>query len=116
METTVLEKDNRRLVYADNRVIGEILDGRFIQRINRRHLLRSLNSKGIEIDVYDRLLHETVHSWRLEFTDTKEILEMPFGMIPRVAILNPPCSAGNQYHVKLQFFRQKQGMLQSRML
>jgi len=116
MGASIIEKDNQRLVFVENSVVREILDGRFIQRISRRHLFRALNSKGIEVDVYERLLHETVHSWRLEFTDTQEIVEMPLGRIPQVAILNPPNSAGNQYHVKMQFFRQKRGMLQARML
>jgi hypothetical protein len=112
LEVKLVSKGDDRLVFVDNRVIGEIRSGWFEQKTTRRHLLRALNSKGIEYDVYQRLLHEEVEGWRLRFTDTAQILSIPLARIPQCGILNPRHSAGYQYHIKLQFFDVEQKELQ----
>jgi len=112
LEVIVAAKDRENWVFVEGQAIGAIRDGYFVQRTTKRHLFRSLNSKGIEYDVYQRLLHEPVSWWRLEFTDTNQILEIPFAMIPELGILNPPYSAGYQYHVKLQYFNETRAALQ----
>jgi len=103
---------NQQLVFVNETVIGEIKGGKFVQRTHKHHLFRKLNSKGMEVDVYQRLLHEPVITWRLEFMDTKQILEIPLERIPIWGILNPPGSAGYQYHVKLRHFNEEQPALQ----
>lgn len=116
LDVIVAHKGGDRFVFVDRQVIGQIRDGCFVQRTTKKHLFRSLNSKGIEYDVYQRLLHEAVSWWRLEFTDTKQILEIPLDMIPEFGILNPPYSAGYQYHVKLQYFNEARAALQKGLL
>lgn len=116
LDVIVAHKGDDRFVFVDRQVIGQIRDGCFVQRTTKRHLFRSLNSKGIEYDVYQRLRHEAVSWWRLEFTDTRQILEIPLDMIPEVGILNPPYSAGYQYHIKLQYFREARPALQKSLL
>jgi len=111
----MLSFEGRQLVFVDDVVIGHIKEGRFVQRISRRHLFRELNSKGIEFDVYQRLLHEPVQFWRLEFQDTGEIVEIPFRQIPECGILNPRHSAGYQYHVKMRFFNVVRSQIQKEM-
>jgi len=107
---------NAHLVFVDQRVIGEIMDGWFVQKTTSRHIFRTLNSKGIEYDVFNRLCHENVEGWRIIFTDTAQILSIQFDLIPYHSILNPPHSAGYQYHVKLQHFEVDQDVLQKSLL
>lgn len=107
---------NSHLVFVDQKVIGEIKDGWFVQKTTSRHIFRQYNSKGIEYDVFNRLLHENVEGWKLIFTDTGQILSIALDFIPYHGILNPPHSAGYQYHVKLQFFDVDQPVLQKQLL
>jgi hypothetical protein len=115
LRVEIHQRANEWLVFVDGRPIGEIIRGWFTQKTTKRHIFRELNSKGIEYDVYQRLrLFENgkVLGWRLIFKDTKEILAIPLERIPEVGILNPPHSAGNQYHVKMQYFNVEQPALQ----
>lgn len=50
------------------------------------------------------------------FADTGQILSISLDLIPHYGILNPPHSAGYQYHVKLQHFDVDQDVLQKTLL
>lgn len=106
---------DKDIVFIDNAVIGRISDRRFVQKTHSGHIFRKLNSKGIEFDVYQRLLHENVSIWRLEFTDTGQIMEIPLRLILECGILNPRGSAGYQYHVKMRFFNVIRAAIQKAM-
>jgi hypothetical protein len=106
---------NQDRVFVGGRVIGQIWGYTFVQKVTRRHLFRELNSKGIEFDVYQRLVLEGVNIWRIVFKDTGQIFEIPLAKICKVGILRPPHSAGNQYHVRLQDFTEVRPILQKEM-
>ena len=105
-----MSKPNENLVFVDNKVIGEIRAGVFVQRTTERHIFRELNAKGMDVDVHGRLAGRC-DAWRLEFKDTGQILTIPFAKIAQVGILRST-GAGAQYLVKLSEFNEDRPVIQ----
>lgn len=101
---------NENLVFVDNKVIGEVIDGIFVQRIYERHIFREYNAKGIDTNVHARLAGRC-KAWRLEFKDTKQVLTIPFEKIAMVGKI-VATGAGAQYLVKLTDFNEKRPAIQ----
>ncbi len=105
-----MPKPNENLVFVDNKVIGEIHAGVFVQRTTERHVYRELNAKGMDVNVHGRLAGRC-DTWRLEFKDTKQVLTIPFAKIAQVGILRST-GAGAQYLVKLSEFNEDRPVIQ----
>lgn len=106
--------DNR--VWAGDRVVGIIENGVFIQQITRRHIYWAMNAKGLDVHVYTHLQGQC-HTWRLVFTDTKQVLSIGMEKVKIVGVkrdLGP--RAGIQYMVKLADFSEEQTTLQGSLL
>ena len=99
---------------ADIDFNDQVVDGVFIQRTTLLHTQQQGDAKGINAYTYRRLVGKC-HTWRLEFTDTKQVLSIPFEKIAQVASL---VSAGTsaQYKVKLSEFDEVQVVMQEKLL
>lgn len=102
------------LVFVDNKVIGRIDKGVFVQRITPKSIYRALNAKGIDEDVL-LWLEKTCHTWRLIWKYTKEIISIPMNRIREVSI-KKDTGAYVQHLVKLHLFNQDQPPLQKNLL
>ena len=107
-------KASEDIVFIDNKVIGHVRDGIFVQKTSLRHVFRQTNSKGMDINVHGRLVGRC-HRWRLEFTDTKQVLSIPFEKIAQVGVITST-GAGVQYLVHLADFNEDQVALQAKLL
>lgn len=107
-----MPKASEDLVFVEGKVIGEVRNGVFVQRTALRHIFRQQNAKGIDVNVYHRLAGRC-KAWRLEFTDTKQILSIPFEKIAQVGTITSTGAVGAQYLVKMDDFNEDQAAIQS---
>ena len=102
--------------FVDGKVVGQLDNGVFFQRIQTRHIYRRFNAKGI-----DKRLHQALkgkcREWRLEFEDTKQVISIPYD---RIAISgfehNPGGGIPIQIMVKLQYFDEIKPSSQRRLI
>lgn len=99
------------LVYIDDVPIGRVVAGVFYQTVTPRHIYRRLNAKGIDVSLFFRL-RQVCHTWQIIFTDTRQVLSIPFAKIPAVATKRKVGSAGEQFLVKLSDFNQERPVVQ----
>lgn len=102
------------LVFVDKRVVGKKEDGTFLQRVSTRHIYRLFNAKGIDANLYQRLKIEGIHTWKLIFKETYQVLSISFEKIDIVGFSVPAC--GEQIMVKLADFNEDQKPLQEKLL
>lgn len=62
--------------FVNGKVVGQLENGVFFQRIFTKHIYRAMNAKGIDVNLH-RVLRGKCRIWRLEFDDTKQVLEIP---------------------------------------
>lgn len=110
-----IEVDDQ-LVYAGGRPIGKFVDGVFIQKVTARHIFRELNAKGIDVEVHAMLKARGCWLWRLDFTDTLQVLSIPFEKIEIVGVKKQFNGAGVQFFVNLAEFTEKRPVIQARLL
>lgn len=101
--------------FVDGKVVGQLDNGIFFQRITQRHIYRVLNAKGMDFYLH-RSLKGKCHKWLLEFEDTSQRLEILFPLIEKVGIKRELPRAGMQYLVKLKEFDVVRPVMQVRMI
>lgn len=101
-------------VFVERKVVGQLFNGVFVQRVTDRHIFRQYNAKGIDVDLHHRL-KPLCHTWRLVFKDTKRIISIPFEKIEKVG-LRYGTGAGQQFLVGLDEFAEEQPALQPRLV
>ncbi len=102
--------------FVDGEVVGHLDNGVFFQRISERHIYRRFNSKGMDSRLY-LALKGKCHKWRLEFEDTKRVIEIGYD---RIALSGFECDPGGglprQIMVKLEYFDELLPASQKRLL
>ena len=88
--------------FVNGRVVGTLDNGVFYQRVQRRHIYRLTNSKGIDVGLY-RQLRGKCRKWRIEFED-HQTLEIEYKRIEISGKLRPIKGAGLQWMVPLKYF------------
>lgn len=105
-------------VFIDRHVVGVLQKTPkgiiFVQKVRYKHIFRQYNGKGIDINVHHQLKGRCDY-WRIEFRDTKQVLEIPFGKIEQVGI-KYDTGAGVQLIVKLEDFNEERPVLQERLI
>ena len=101
--------------FVDGKVVGDLDNGVFFQRIQRRHIYRVMNAKGMDVGLH-RALRGKCRTWRLEFDDTKQVLEIPYARIEVSGKLMPVKGAGIQWMVKLKYFDELVPSIQRRLI
>jgi hypothetical protein len=104
-------------VYAGGNIIGRLtIDRVFVQRISSRGIFMQDGGKGIDVVTYNWLLRQGATTWRLEFTDSKEVLTRSLAGIPAIAKRRElGRKAGTQYIVPLAEFETPGKARQSKM-
>lgn len=102
--------------FVDGKVVGDLDKGVFFQRIYTKHIYRRFNAKGI-----DKRLHQALRGkcrlWRLEFEDTKQVIEIAYDRIALSGFeFNPGGGIPAQIMVKLQYFDELKPVSQRRMI
>ena len=100
--------------FVNGRVVGQLEKGVFFQRVQRRHIYRAMNSKGMDFFLH-RQLRGKCRIWRIEFED-KQILEIAYDRIEVSGILRTIKGAGKQYMVPLPYFDELKPASQRRMI
>ena len=88
--------------FASGRVVGDLDMGVFFQRVQRRHIYRVLNAKGMDAGLY-RQLRGKCRLWRIEFDD-HQVLEIEYKRIELSGKLMQIKGAGKQWMVPLKYF------------
>lgn len=101
--------------FVDGKVVGQLDNGVFYQRITERHIYRVLNAKGMDFYLH-RALKGKCRKWLLEFEDTGQRLEILFALIEQVGIKRQLNGAGTQYLVKLEEFDEVRPVMQVKMI
>lgn len=109
-------RSNEALVFVDGRPIGNYNDGTFTQWVTRRHIYRQLNAKGIDIRVHADLKARGCRQWEIVFTDTAQILKIPFAKITACGISRHIPGAGDQIMVPLSDFNESRPVLQGSLI
>lgn len=107
------KKAGPELVFVDGKVIGRLEGGIFLQKTEERHIFRQNNTKGLDVNVWQRL-NGRCTTWRLDFKDTKQVLSIPFEKISQVGKITST-GAGAQYLVHLDDFNEDQVVLQEKL-
>lgn len=100
--------------FVNGKVVGQLENGVFFQRVQRRHIYRVLNAKGMDINLH-RQLRGKCRLWRIEFDD-HQVLEIDYKRIEMSGILRPVKGAGMQWMVRLDYFDELKPATQRRML
>ena len=100
--------------FVNGRVVGSLENGVFFQRVQRRHIYRVLNAKGIDAGLY-RQLRGKCRLWRIEFED-HQTLEIEYKRIEISGKLRPITRAGLQWMVPLKYFDELVPATQRRMI
>ncbi len=101
--------------FVNGRVVGQLDNGVFFQRIQSRHIYRATNSKGMDVGLYQQLRGKC-RTWRLEFEDTKRVIEIAYERIEISGKLRPVTGAGVQWMVRLDYFDEIVPATQRRMI
>ena len=100
--------------FVNGRVVGSLENGVFFQRVQRRHIYRVLNAKGMDVGLH-RQLRGKCRLWRIEFED-HQTLEIEYKRIEISGKLRPITGAGLQWMVPLKYFDELVPATQKRML
>lgn len=102
--------------FVDGRVVGQLDKGIFFQRIQARHIYRRYNAKGIDQRLH-RALKGKCWAWRLEFEDTKQVIQIPYDRI-ELSGFNHDVGGGipSQILVPLNLFDELKPVSQKRMI
>ena len=100
--------------FVNGKVVGQLENGVFFQRVQRRHILRVWNAKGIDFYLH-KLLRGKCRLWRLEFED-HETLEIAYNRIELSGTLRTLKKVGRQWVVPLQYFDELRPATQRRMV
>lgn len=104
-------------VFCDNRVIGSFENGVFFQVMHSRSIYRRFNAKGMDWRVHQWLKSKGCRKWRIEFRDTKRVLEIPFERIEISGFLHDVGGGiAKQWLVNLDLFDELQPAMQRRMI
>jgi len=102
-------------MFVDGRVVGQLDFGVFFQRISTRHIYRAMNAKGMDVNLH-RALRGKCWKWRLEFEDTKRVIEIDYDRIEISGKLIPVVGVGLQWMVRLDLFDELMPATQRRMI
>ena len=100
--------------FVNGRVVGSLENGVFYQRVQRRHIYRVLNAKGIDVGLY-RQLRGKCRKWRIEFED-HQTLEIDYSRIAISGVKKKIPGAGEQWMVRLSLFDELKQATQRRMI
>ena len=100
--------------FVNGRVVGSLENGVFFQRVQRRHIYRVLNAKGMDVGLH-RQLRGKCRLWRIEFED-HQTLEIEYKRIEISGKLRPITRAGLQWMVPLKYFDELVPATQRRMI
>lgn len=115
MPRCVIDRDDR-LVYIGECPIGKLVDGVFRQPVTVKSIYRELNAKGMDIEVHASLKARGCWMWMLEFTDTLQVLTLPFDKVTMYGKKKQISGAGIQYFVALSDFTEKRPAVQLRLV
>lgn len=101
--------------FVDGKVVGQLDNGVFYQRITQHHIYRVLNAKGMDFYLH-RSLRGKCHKWLLEFEDTGQRIEILFALIEQVGIKRQLNGVGIQYMVPLKEFDVVRPVMQVKMI
>ena len=100
--------------FVNGKVVGQLENGVFFQRVQRRHIYRVLNAKGMDIGLH-RQLRGKCHLWCIEFDD-HQTLEIEYKRIEISGVIRPIKGAGMQWMVPLKYFDELTPATQRRMI
>ena len=100
--------------FVNGRVVGSLENGVFFQRVQRRHIYRVLNAKGIDLGLYKQLRGKC-RLWRIEFED-HQTLEIELKRVEISGKIRPIKGAGLQWMVPLKYFDELTPATQKRLL
>lgn len=100
--------------FVNGKVVGMLENGVFYQRVQRRHIYRLLNAKGMDMGLH-RQLRGKCRLWRIEFED-HQTLEIEYKRIEISGKLRPVKGAGIQWMVPLHLFDELKPATQRRMI
>lgn len=100
--------------FVNGKVVGRLENGVFFQRVQRRHIYRVLNAKGMDIGLH-RVLRGKCRLWRIEFDD-HQTLEIEYKRIEISGKIRPVKGAGTQWMVPLQYFDELKPATQRRLV
>ncbi len=100
--------------FVNGKVVGQLENGVFFQRVHRRHIYRVMNAKGMDVGLH-KALRGKCRLWRIEFED-KQTLEIEYKRIEISGKLRPIKGAGMQWMVRLDLFDELTPATQRRMI
>lgn len=100
--------------FVNGKVVGQLENGVFFQRVQRRHIYRVMNAKGMDVGLH-RGLRGKCRIWRIEFED-HQTLEIEHKRIEISGKIRPIKGAGIQWVVPLQYFDEQKPATQRRMI
>lgn len=102
--------------FVDGKVVGQLDNGVFFQRIQPRHIYRRYNAKGIDKRLYDSL-KGNCRVWRLEFEDTKRVIQIAYDRIELSGFsVHIGTGIPDQILVPLHLFDEVKPVAQARMI
>ncbi len=101
--------------FIEGKVVGDLDQGVFFQRIYTRGIYRLLNAKGMDIRLH-RALRGKCRLWRLEFGDTHQVISIPYPRIELSGVRKTPKGLVEQIFVPLQYFDEERVATQKRMI
>lgn len=101
--------------FVNGKVVGTLENGVFYQLINRRHIYRRYGAKGMDKTLH-RSLRGKCRAWRLEFEDTRQVLEIKFEHIEQFGFEADSGGAGKQIFVRLTDFEEIKPIMQRRLI
>lgn len=96
----------------DGPPVGELADGVFVQRVQGRHIYNAAAGKGMDKFVHFQLKVKHCRTWRLDFKDTKQVLEIPFAKVESYPLKKIRNLAGEQYLVPFEDFQEVRAVIQ----
>jgi len=100
--------------FVNGKVVGSLENGVFFQRVQRWHIYRVLNAKGIDVGLYKQLRGKC-RLWRIEFED-HQTLEIEYKRVEISGVIRPIPGAGLQWMVPLKLFDELTPATQRRMI